>query len=87
MGARIGNVYHRAVLSSINNRRAGGGTDNPQADADGEILCVGSGGDDDRIARGRKRDGVPDGLASGLGCLAVVAVVSVHPIHVPCVTG
>ena len=26
---------------------------------------------------------MPDGLASGLGCLAVVAVVAVHPIDVP----
>ena len=34
--------------------------------ADGEILCIGRGGDHDGIARRSQRDGMPDGLAGVL---------------------
>ena len=65
MGGRAGNCDHGCNASSINDCCRVAGTEKGQADADGEILCIGRGGDNDGIAGRSQRDRMPDGLAGG----------------------
>ncbi len=71
-----GRVYGYGLLnaSTVDDSRAGTSTENAQADANAEILRVGSGSDPDGIARSCQRDGVPDALAGGRCRQAVVGI-------------
>jgi hypothetical protein len=88
MGVRTGYLDH-TVASVFNNRRRGIGADNLQTKADGKsfVEVVGRSGDLDGITGVSQRDCMPDGLAGGLGRLAVVVVTAVYPIDIPCAAG
>src|SRR5579859_2555430 len=81
------NCDHPGFTPTINNCRVGTRTDNPEAKANGKILCVGSGPDQYGIARRSQRDGVPDSLTGGLARLAVIVVASVHAVYIPHAAG
>jgi len=83
----VGNRDYRASLVAVNNRRCRTGAYDLQADFNGEILGVDRWGHHDGVTRRTQRDGMPNGLAGGLGRLAVVVVVAVHAIHIPRVAG
>ena len=81
------NANYSAMVAAINNRGLGTRPDHLQADADGEILPVSRGRNQDGIARVGEGNGLPDGFAGGLGRLSVVVVTAVHSIDVPRVAG
>ena len=68
---------------AINDRCAGVGTNEVQAFADAEILSVGRGSNEDRIAGRSERDSMSDGFTGSCGRGAVVAITTVHTIDIP----